>query len=447
MKFVNLFFSNNKEIAKSMRTILQICFLVCYLLSNAVAQQWVKVTPTFNPPGNYNTYHGVFVNEREGWWLTLFPGTILHTTNKGISWETQVESCNAGIGGIVFIDSLHGWLQGQTLPNPEYEYFILNTKDGGKSWNRYSAPVLTCLTFFDSIVGFAGGEDTIYATTDGGITWAPQTVEPDQRFGITDIFFSDRKYGWAVGGSSTVWDAGVVLRTVDSGKTWQFNYPANLVGNAVYFKDSLLGCIVGLNPPFFSEGVMKVTSDGGVNWITHYLPSAWLNDVVFTNDSTGWAVGDYGFVWHTTDRGINWNQVESGTTSHLYRLFFFDNGNIGYIIGADSTLLKYDKTVGVKEEKPVLVTSFKVFQNYPNPFNSTTQIKFEIPVSGLVSLIIYNLLGKEVVMLLNEEKRQGAYTINWEGKDNYGRELGSGVYFYQLKAGSFHEVRKLIFLK
>ena len=50
-------------------------------------------------------------------------------------------------------------------------------------------------------------------------------------------------------------------------------------------------------------------------------------------------------------------------------------------------------------------------------------------------------------MLLNEEKRQGAYTVNWEGKDNYGRELGSGVYFYQLKVGSFHGVRKLIFLK
>jgi len=219
-----------------MRTILNICFFVCYLLSNAVAQKWVKVTPTFNPPGNYNTYHGVFVDGKNGWWLAGPTGIVLHTTDGGISWLNLKDSI--ALENIEFKDTLHGWMVGRILPDSIYN--ILITKDGGKNWSRYFTPVITCITFFDSLNGFAGGEDTIYATTDGGITWAPQTVEPDQRFGITDIFFSDRKYGWAVGGSSTAWDAGVVHRTVDSGKTWQFNYPANLVGNAVYFKDSLL---------------------------------------------------------------------------------------------------------------------------------------------------------------------------------------------------------------
>ncbi len=112
----------------------------------------------------------------------------------------------------------------------------------------------------------------------------------------------------------------------------------------------------------------------------------------------------------------------------------------------DYIITNKPKMVRIAEEKPKQYT-FNLLQNYPNPFNSTTQIKFEIPESSLVSLTIYDLLGKEVVLLLNEEKRQGAYTVNWGGKDNYGRELGSGVYFYQLKVGSFYEVRKLIFLK
>lgn len=92
-------------------------------------------------------------------------------------------------------------------------------------------------------------------------------------------------------------------------------------------------------------------------------------------------------------------------------------------------------------------SALTLHQNYPNPFNSTTQIKFEIPEPGLVSLTIYDLLGKEVVTLFNEEKKQGAYVVTWGGKDNYGRELSSGVYFYLLKTGVLHKVRKLIFLK
>jgi len=369
----------------------------------------------------------------------------LHTTNKGISWETQVDSCNAGIGGLVFIDSLHGWLQGQTLPDPKYEYFIQSTKDGGKSWNRYSSPIITCLTFFDSLVGFAGGEN-IYKTMDGGVTWDTMTIQSHRgAIGLYDIFFIGQHYGWAVGGG-WLFDSGIILNSSDSGKTWQFNDTLTTVGTKVYFTNANHGYIVGSNPPVF-YGIIKITNDGGKTWATNYLPGSWLNDIVFIDDSTGWAVGEYGYIWHTVDQGMNWTQVESSTKSDLYRIFFFDNGTAGYILGADSTILKYEKAVDVKEKQQTLVESFKIFQNYPNPFNSTTQIKFEIPVSGLVSLIIYNLLGKEVVMLLNEEKRQGAYTINWEGKDNYGRELGSGVYFYQLKAGSFHEVRKLIFLK
>ena len=430
---------------KKMKTFFQITLICCFIIVIKLqAQDWVKVIPTFNPPGNYNTYHGVFVNEREGWWLTLFPGTILHTTNKGISWETQVESCNAGIGGIVFIDSLHGWLQGQTLPNPEYEYFILNTKDGGKSWNRYSAPVLTCLTFFDSLVGFAGG-DNIYKTTDGGVTWKTMTIESHVgSVGITDIFFIDRKYGWAVGGG-WIFDNGIILNTVDGGATWQYNDPETTVGNAIVFTDSLHGYIAGSNPPFF-EGMIKVTNDGGKNWLTHYLPGTWLRDIVFTDDSSGWAVGDYGFIWQTTDQGKNWNQVESGTTSHLYRLFFFDNGNKGYIFGADSTLLKYDKTVGVKEEKPVLVTSFKVFQNYPNPFNPITTITYQLPKSGSVTLKIYDMLGNEVMTLVNEQKEMGRYTVQFSAEGG-ASSLASGMYVYRLRVNDYTSTKKMLLLK
>ncbi|MCJ7554443.1 MAG: YCF48-related protein [Ignavibacteriaceae bacterium] len=428
------------QIALIKRMLISVGLIYCLGAMNRLyAQDWVKVSPIFDSSCNSNTYHGFFADERNGWWITLFPGTIFHTTNKGISWETQVDSCNAGIGSIVFTDSLHGWLQGQTLPNPEYEYFILSTKNGGKSWDRYSAPVITCLTFFDSLDGFAGG-DSIYKTTDGGVTWKVQTVEPSYGFGIMDIFFIDKKYGWAVG-LSNIFDAGVILNTVDSGKTWQFNDTLTTVGSAIYFTDSLHGYIAGSNPPFF-EGVIKVTSDGGRTWLTYYLPGTWLRDIAFTDDSTGWVVGDYGFIWHTTDKGLNWTKVESGTISHLYRIFFFDNGNIGYIVGADSTLLKYEKTVEVKEEQPDLETSFKVFQNYPNPFNPSTTIHYSIKEAGLVKIKLFDILGKEVVVLTNETEEAGYHSVEFNASN-----LPSGVYIYTLRVNGYSDSKKMLLLK
>ena len=88
-----------------------------------------------------------------------------------------------------------------------------------------------------------------------------------------------------------------------------------------------------------------------------------------------------------------------------------------------------------------------LYQNYPNPFNAGTQIKFEVTARGLVSLTVYNLLGKEVAMLLNEEKERGLYSVHWDGKDHDGKELSSGIYFYRLTMGTANEVRKLLFLK
>lgn len=332
---------------------------------------------------------------------------------------------------------------GRILPN--YIYNILITKDGGKTWNRHSSPSIACITFLDTLNGFAGGDNSIYSTTDGGVNWQTMHVEPSRGFGIIDIFFIDRKNGWAVGGSS-VFDSGVILHTIDSGKTWQFYDNLTDIGRAVYFIDSLNGYIVGSNPPFFN-GVIKVTSDGGSSWLTHYLSGTWLNDIIFTDDSTGWVVGDYGFIWHTTNRGLNWTKVESNTTSNLYKIFFFNEGKTGYILGANRTLLKYDKIVDVKEKNNPIELSFKLCQNYPNPFNSATQIEFQIPERELVSLTIYDLFGKEVITLLEEEKKPGNYTVIWDAKDKFGNVVSSGIYFYRLNSISMSQTRKLIFIK
>jgi hypothetical protein len=90
---------------------------------------------------------------------------------------------------------------------------------------------------------------------------------------------------------------------------------------------------------------------------------------------------------------------------------------------------------------------FEVSQNYPNPFNATTIIRYSLPQDCRVEICLYNILGQKVRTLVNEDQTSGYRRITWDGKDDRGEDVGSGIYFYQVKAGEFSCVRKLLLLK
>jgi hypothetical protein len=90
-----------------------------------------------------------------------------------------------------------------------------------------------------------------------------------------------------------------------------------------------------------------------------------------------------------------------------------------------------------------IITDYRLYQNYPNPFNPSTLIQYEIPNSGQVTLTVYNIVGQQVRTLVNKSQTAGAYQISWDGRDEQGRRLSSGVYFYRLNAKSFVETRKM----
>jgi hypothetical protein len=105
------------------------------------------------------------------------------------------------------------------------------------------------------------------------------------------------------------------------------------------------------------------------------------------------------------------------------------------------------KTTSVPEEPSSTPICFNLYQNYPNPFNPTTVVKFEIVQPAKVSLKIYNILGQSVKVLIDEEKVAGAYTTYWDGNDQNGQPVSSGIYFYKLEAGDFTEVKKMALIK
>lgn len=99
------------------------------------------------------------------------------------------------------------------------------------------------------------------------------------------------------------------------------------------------------------------------------------------------------------------------------------------------------------EETPAIAEGFKLDQNYPNPFNPSTTINYSVNQAGVVELKIFDLLGKKIRTLVNENTPPGEYSVVWNGRDDFGKQAASGHYFYKIKAGRFQSTKKMLLLK
>jgi len=119
-----------------------------------------------------------------------------------------------------------------------------------------------------------------------------------------------------------------------------------------------------------------------------------------------------------------------------------------HVTRADAIMLQQaaGPVTGVGDEGSI-PTAYSLSQNYPNPFNPTTQIRFGIPQDARVSLKIYDILGREVRTLMNDDLRAGYHAVEWDGKNNFGGKVSSGIYIYRMVAGKFVKTMKMMMLK
>ena len=107
------------------------------------------------------------------------------------------------------------------------------------------------------------------------------------------------------------------------------------------------------------------------------------------------------------------------------------------------TYYHYCTFVGVEPNGNTIPTEYSISQNYPNPFNPTTIINFGLPKAGLVKLVVYDILGRTVQTLVNNEfKEAGNYKADFDGTN-----FASGVYFYRIEAGDFVQIKKMVLIK
>jgi hypothetical protein len=172
-----------------------------------------------------------------------------------------------------------------------------------------------------------------------------------------------------------------------------------------------------------------------------------LYGVSFTDSNNGTAVGGHGTILRTTDGGNIWTLQKSVTGYPLFAVSFTDSKN-GTIVGACSTILHTTNggVTFIEDEENYLAQpkEFLLNQNYRNPFNPSTCILYAISSTQFVTLKVYDLLGREVATLVNEEKTSGSYNVEFRMQN---LELSSGIYFYKLQAGDFVETKKMILLK
>ena len=142
-------------------------------------------------------------------------------------------------------------------------------------------------------------------------------------------------------------------------------------------------------------------------------------------------------------------ELITGNAEKLYQ--FTDNdiqlGNTYYYIlqsvGIAGDIAEY-QAVSVTLKVP---DKYTLYQNYPNPFNPTTNVKFDLPRNEKVTLKIYNILGQEIRTLVNEDMEAGSHVILWNGRNNFGIKVASGVYIYQIRAGKYIKAKKMSFIK
>ncbi len=139
------------------------------------------------------------------------------------------------------------------------------------------------------------------------------------------------------------------------------------------------------------------------------------------------------------DAGIDFFVLNGDTLANIPSTLF--NGN-----APDMGAIESEFFAAIRDQV-VLPTEFVLYQNYPNPFNPLTTIRYQLPFATDVQLVVFDMLGRYLITLVDKHMEPGYKMVIWDGKNEFGRNIGSGMYFYQIKADKFVQTRKMVLLK
>lgn len=407
-----------------------------------------------------------FLNESIGW-ANFYDKGSFKTTDGGNNW---LPTGNAG-NQKFFINQDTGWGTYEPLG-------IFKSTNGGSDWVKKSSVSCRSLFFSDINNGWTVGESgNILKSTDEGENWYPQVSGTSVDLNSIDLY--NNNIGMCVGSS------GVVLLTSNGGDNWiSQNAGTTDKLNSVVFTNANSVWIAGMN------GTILNSTDLGNTWLTYNgLTGNNLYSAYFTSETTGWVAGSNGTIlkyqvdivpvelisftadvknsnvqlsWKTATETNNfgfdierrnyradWVKIGfvegNGNRTSPKSYLFADNTPIGgnkyqyrlKQIDFDGKF-KYSDEVEIE----IIPGKFELYQNYPNPFNPSTRIRYQLPNASNVEIKIFDVLGAEVLTLLNENQEAGIYEVELNAQN-----LPSGTYIYRIVAGEYLQTKKMILLK
>jgi len=363
-------------------------------------------------------------------------GMILKTTDAGNNWIAKPSGTANRLNRVGF-----GGDEGYAVGNG----VLSRTTDAGETWvpstfpNNFSA---VAMSFWAVYVGDDAG--VLRYSSDGGVTWNErQFSDPLLEMGIDNYVPPMNDYVLTMAGRLHTWHHAFSFADWDS------------ITNPVGFWDELTGgslkggsyqYLVGYfgNPGPLPWIARKYTFDSAWVRIGDVLPAPFVPEdiepIIFS--SKVFTCGSSGRIFVSTDYGDAWVEQTSGVTTTLNAISFV-NEDVGFAVGEEGTIL-YTLNGGTTsvDESLVLPEEYFLYQNYPNPFNPSTTFSFDIPFSSFAILKVYDIIGREVATLVNEDMKPGSYHVTFDASG-----LASGVYLYRLTAGSFSDVKKLLVLR
>jgi photosystem II stability/assembly factor-like uncharacterized protein len=405
--------------------------------STSCAYNWTTQTS-----GTANQFLTVStVSDQIGWAAGVGP-TVVRTVNGGTTWTSAT---GTGITGDVY--NIYAWSANDALcTTSPGATFIYKTTNGGTTWTQVytlAGGFINAIQMVSTTEGYAegdpvGGKWTILKTTDGGNTWARMATEPTQ---------VGAEAGWnnslqIIG--NNMWfgtNATKVYRSTDLGLTWTSGATTGTVNTyAVHYNTASVGLAGGT--------AMVLSTNGGTSYsaVTNPGTAGNINGIEGAG-SDWWAIRSGNTIYRSTNGAANWTNAYVSGTAVFQDLDFAVTGSntcpSGWAVGNGGVIAKMTGSlVGVSSVSSEVPSSFLLKQNYPNPFNPTTNINFSLPKSGLVTLKVYDMTGKEVAVVLNEFKNAGTYIVGFSAAN-----LPSGAYFYRLSSGNLVDTKKMILVK
>jgi photosystem II stability/assembly factor-like uncharacterized protein len=394
---------------------------IAFYVPDSYPQSWFRF-------GNldWQRFYDVKFTSTANGFITGEQGRFMKTVNGGANWT--------GIDMGTNLTTYKMYINGSTIITSAEFGQIFKSVNGGTNWTRISTSTTQPLyaLYFSSVTeGWAvGGGGVVLHTVNGGTNWTSTVVDANCTFKSIDGFSNTEILISGTGGK--------VYKTTNGGTNWVLKSigTANDINVIKKYGTTSMG-LAG------KSGTIMYSTNKGDTWAAINNYTYEYTDIFYIDDTHIYVCGADGRIYYTQNRGTNWF-YQYTADEHALNGIYFTDATHGFSVGNGGTILRTTTagTISVGNTSLTLPLEYKVYQNYPNPFNPVTKITYDIMKSGNVKLIVFDVLGREISTLVNQQQTAGSYSVEFNGVN-----LSTGIYFYRLEVNGYVEVKKMMFMK